>query len=244
MRVEDECFGIAMATDQSEQRELTDHLKHRLRPKRQQSQLGTHKMPIDHSRHAKRAKPNEVEASATMMDSSEDDSEESIKPLPTNVSVVKETVDREARDAPLAREIDSQAAKQEAPKEVDMFASLLALTDIDRKKSAHMANIRRQRQSKTGQLPAITQTNSTCMDTDLLHAVLKTLSTMSGISIANEDMTSTTSVGLFTCRAMRVYALAHEKDPIKPEVQVKTRLDHDQQSKLKKMRDDLLTMLS
>lgn len=179
-----------------------------------------------------------------MMESSDEESDGSPPKLPTTQSDSVATASKDARAESPARKVNPQDTTSAIPVEVEHFATLLALTDIDRKKSAHMTNIRRQRKFMNGQLPAIAQAKSVDTDTKLLHAVLKTLSTMSGISVANEDMASTTSVGLFACRAMRAYALAYDKDPIKPQVQLKAGLDQDQLSKLKMVQNVLQTMLS
>lgn len=250
-------YSIAMETDHCNPSASTDHLSRRLRPKRNQQQSTSTKMPTDHSKQEskrkKPLKPPEPQVQQMMLESSDEecDDDDKIETVENTNTVQQQPAAAEvslARAEPAAREVPVQPSDDSPSScETQHFATLLTLADIDRKKSAHLESIRRQRQFMNGQAPALAHAQSVDADTKLLHAVLKTLSTMSGIPVSNEDMASATSVGLFTCRAMRSYALTYDRDPIKadkPDIRVHTGLDQEQQSKLKMVQNVLNTMLA
>jgi hypothetical protein len=241
-----------MATDHSKQSSSTDHSTRRLRPKRNLHTLTSHEMPTKHvNRVSKRPKVIEPPASHGMMDSSDEecdevgnenrDTENESVPMEKTASR-EETVARKPPNPCKLQDTDSTVSYDAS--DTQHFATLLALADIDRKRSAHLTSIRRQRHFANSQTSALSCAQKVDEDTKLLHSVLKALSTMSGVSISKEDMVSTTSVGLFTCRAMRAYALAYDKDPIKPVLNVETGWTQEQQSKLKMVQSMLNTMLA
>lgn len=111
-------------------------------------------------------------------------------------------------------EVDNQCAhRSSVDARVQDDATLLTLVDMDKRRREHFECLRKK--SNRMKQPIIQRSDNTSVhsDTDLLHAVLKTIGTLSGMAVSAEDMSSKVSLGLYVCRAMRAHSVASTNHP-------------------------------